>query len=175
MFPDRSFDTPPRSKGQYHVKGLKAAVIFLSAHNFFRMRTEWGLFLRNHGKRMVRRPCAFFKKLQKGREIDDFTALFWWRRRGSNSRPYGCEPYALPAELRPHLPPIFQRQKVLYHKIFNCKERFFLENKNFQLPIAQGYSKINKLLVEKSSASSCGAGLAQCNPANHVRRGTEQH
>ena len=26
----------------------------------------------------------------------------WWRRRGSNSRPYGCEPYALPAELRPH-------------------------------------------------------------------------
>ena len=101
--------------------------------------------------------------------------LFWWRRRGSNSRPYGCEPYALPAELRPHLPPIFQRQKVLYHKIFNCKERFFLENKNFQLPIAQGYSKINKLLVEKSSASSCGAGLAQCNPANHVRRGTEQH
>ena len=99
----------------------------------------------------------------------------WWRRRGSNSRPYGCEPYALPAELRPHLPPIFQRQKVLYHKIFNCKERFFLENKNFQLPIAQGYSKINKLLVEKSSASSCGAGLAQCNPANHVRRGTEQH
>ena len=27
----------------------------------------------------------------------------WWRRRGSNSRPYGCEPYALPAELRPHL------------------------------------------------------------------------
>ena len=75
MFPDHSFDTPPRSKGQYHVKGLKAAVIFLSAHNFFRMRTERGLFLRNHGKRMVRRPCAFFKKLQKGREIDDFTAF----------------------------------------------------------------------------------------------------
>ena len=21
----------------------------------------------------------------------------WWRRRGSNSRPYGCEPYALPS------------------------------------------------------------------------------
>ena len=28
--------------------------------------------------------------------------FLWWRRRGSNSRPYGCEPYALPAELRPH-------------------------------------------------------------------------
>ena len=31
--------------------------------------------------------------------------LFWWRRRGSNSRPYGCEPYALPAELRPQTVP----------------------------------------------------------------------
>ena len=29
--------------------------------------------------------------------------FIWWRRRGSNSRPYGCEPYALPAELRPHI------------------------------------------------------------------------
>ena len=29
--------------------------------------------------------------------------LIWWRRRGSNSRPYGCEPYALPAELRPRI------------------------------------------------------------------------
>ena len=29
--------------------------------------------------------------------------VYWWRRRGSNSRPYGCEPYALPAELRPHI------------------------------------------------------------------------
>ena len=29
-------------------------------------------------------------------------SCYWWRRRGSNSRPYGCEPYALPAELRPH-------------------------------------------------------------------------
>ena len=48
------------------------------------------------------------------REIDGFffdikiaasdmsLAAMWWRRRGSNSRPYGCEPYALPAELRPH-------------------------------------------------------------------------
>ncbi len=29
--------------------------------------------------------------------------LIWWRRRGLNSRPLGCEPNALPAELRPHL------------------------------------------------------------------------
>ena len=28
--------------------------------------------------------------------------LIWWRRRGLNSRPLGCEPNALPAELRPH-------------------------------------------------------------------------
>ena len=57
------------------MKGLKATVIFLSAHSLFRMRTERGLFLRNYGKRLVRRPCAFHKKLQKGREIIDFTAF----------------------------------------------------------------------------------------------------
>ena len=28
--------------------------------------------------------------------------VVWWRRRGLNSRPLGCEPNALPAELRPH-------------------------------------------------------------------------
>ena len=32
---------------------------------------------------------------------------FWWRQRDSNPRPYGCEPYALPAELCPHNFPIF--------------------------------------------------------------------
>ena len=36
------------------------------------------------------------------------------------------------------------------------------------------YSRIKKLL-KKSSAYSCGAGLAQWDPVNHVRRGTEQH
>ena len=39
---------------------------------------------------------------------------FWWTRRGLNPRPYGCEPYALPAELRPHffapLHPIAKRR-----------------------------------------------------------------
>ena len=39
------------------------------------MRTERGLILQNCGKRLVRRPCAFLKKLQKGREIIDFTAF----------------------------------------------------------------------------------------------------
>ena len=29
--------------------------------------------------------------------------LFWWTRRGSNPRPLGCEPNALPAELRAHV------------------------------------------------------------------------
>ena len=29
--------------------------------------------------------------------------LFWWIRRDSNPRPLGCEPNALPAELRTHL------------------------------------------------------------------------
>ena len=27
---------------------------------------------------------------------------WWWTRRGSNPRPYGCEPYALPTALRAH-------------------------------------------------------------------------
>ena len=39
--------------------------------------------------------------LKKTKSYD--LVFFWWRRRGSNSRPYGCEPYALPAELRPQL------------------------------------------------------------------------
>ena len=38
------------------------------------------------------------------------SVIFWWRRRGSNSRPYGCEPYALPTELRP----LNNQQIVLY-------------------------------------------------------------
>ena len=29
--------------------------------------------------------------------------LIWWTRRGSNPRPLGCEPNALPAELRAHI------------------------------------------------------------------------
>ena len=57
------------------MKSPKATVIFLSAHSLFRMRTERGLILQNCGKRLVRRPCAFLKKLQKGREIIDFTAF----------------------------------------------------------------------------------------------------
>ena len=36
-------------------------------------------------------------------ENHDLRDSEWWRRRGSNSRPYGCEPYALPAELRPQI------------------------------------------------------------------------
>ena len=32
-----------------------------------------------------------------------FDLKWWWRRRDSNPWPYGCEPYALPAELRPHV------------------------------------------------------------------------
>ena len=31
--------------------------------------------MRNHGKRLVRRPCTFLKKLQKDREITDFTVF----------------------------------------------------------------------------------------------------
>ena len=56
------------------------------------------------------------KPLLSGRQKRFFT---WWRRRGSNPRPYGCEPYALPAELRPHLyvTALFQRGNVF--TIFN--------------------------------------------------------
>ena len=44
-------------------------------HNSVGMRTKRRLFLRNHGKRLVRRPCTFLKKLQKDREITDFTVF----------------------------------------------------------------------------------------------------
>ena len=57
------------------MKGLKAAVIFLSAHNFFRMRTEWGLFLQNCGKRLVHTLLNFPKKSQKNRETIGFTVF----------------------------------------------------------------------------------------------------
>ncbi len=42
------------------------------------------------------------KQNKKDRSAKLQTCL-WWIRRGSNPRPYGCEPYALPAELRTHM------------------------------------------------------------------------
>ena len=80
-------------------------------------------------------------------------------------------PLAFPAELRAHIL-LLQRQMILYHNFLRCKDYFFRDSENFLLPICRGYSKINKL---SSSACSCGAGLAQWMPVNHVRRGTEQH
>ncbi len=85
---------------------------------------------------------------------DTKSATTWWRRRGSNSRPYGCEPYALPAELRPHLPPDFQRQMILYHNFAGCKDSFFLKIKKFQLPIQKEYSKMNKLIKSPPHAAA---------------------
>ena len=46
--------------------------------------------------------------------------LFWWTRRGSNSRPYGCEPYALPAELRARF--AFARG-IIHHAKEKCKPK----------------------------------------------------
>ena len=51
---------------------------------------------------------------------NDF-CFFWWRRRGSNSRPYGCEPYALPAELRPR---VFDTNNYILSLCF-CQDFFF--------------------------------------------------
>ena len=53
--------------------------------------------------RPVRSSSFYNKKHSASTEAKCFPAPSapWWRRRGSNSRPYGCEPYALPAELRP--------------------------------------------------------------------------
>ena len=36
------------------------------------------------------------------------TVDLWWRRRDSNSRPLGCEPNALPAELQAHFYELFE-------------------------------------------------------------------
>ena len=46
----------------------------------------------------------------------------WWRRRGSNSRPYGCEPYALPAELRPRICLLNDYNQ----KRSECQDEFFI-------------------------------------------------
>ena len=43
----------------------------------------------------------FFR--HKKRRIVQNDATNWWTRRGSNPRPLGCEPNALPAELRAHV------------------------------------------------------------------------
>ena len=51
----------------------------------------------------------------------------WWRRRGLNSRPYGCEPHALPAELHPHFVqgPLTLDIIINYYRI-NCKQNIDL-------------------------------------------------
>ena len=41
--------------------------------------------------------------------------------------------------------PAGQRQIILYHNFFCCKDYFFQKAENFLLPICRGYSKINKL------------------------------
>ena len=43
----------------------------------------------------------FFR--HKKRRFVQNDAANWWTRRGSNPRPLGCEPNALPAELRAHI------------------------------------------------------------------------
>ena len=48
----------------------------------------------------------------------------WWRRRDSNPRPLGCEPNALPAELRPHFVDFFS---------FGC-ERYAWRSGRSKLP-----------------------------------------
>ena len=40
--------------------------------------------------------------LHSAGRLHEISVPMWWRRRDSNSRPLGCEPNALPAELRPH-------------------------------------------------------------------------
>ena len=46
----------------------------------------------------------------------------WWRRRGLNPRPLGCEPNALPAELRPH---VVLRKYTAYRKKMQEKNHIF--------------------------------------------------
>ena len=44
-----------------------------------------------------------FLSIWKEVPADGRNFFSWWRRRDSNPWPYGCEPYALPTELRPHI------------------------------------------------------------------------
>ena len=77
------------------------------------------------------KPCFTVKN--KNADFDTnrikISVFIWWRRRGSNSRPYGCEPYALPAELRPQV--LYYYSTVIFKipvffEIFCKKTRFFV-------------------------------------------------
>jgi len=54
----------------------------------------------------------------------------------------------------------------------NVCEVLFCKCAKFLLIIPPRYSTLSAYI---SSAYSCGTGLAQWTPVNHVRRGTEQH
>ena len=62
---------------------------------------------REHPRSALKRWKAWFYRgfweKEKYSDSIKIRVLLWWRRRDSNPWPYGCEPYALPTELRPHI------------------------------------------------------------------------
>ncbi len=64
--------------------------------------------------RRVERRCAARNPMKKPRHLSWF--FHWWTRRDSNPRPLGCEPNALPAELRAHF--------AAFWPFFGTKSRF---------------------------------------------------
>ena len=69
---------------------------------------------------------------ETGTEAPDGTSVpVWWRRRDSNPRPLGCEPNALPAELRPH--------RLMYYNTESRFVKLFLQpGRNSRAPEGAG-------------------------------------
>ena len=64
----------------------------------------------------------------------------WWRRRGLNPRPLGCEPNALPAELRP--------QDKLQYSAFCPAFQVFLQRFKIRIEIMQKRNrKVGKIIA----------------------------
>ena len=66
-------------------------------------------FYNSHRSHLQIQVCRNHSTIMQTLKQEKSTVIFikitvdlWWRRRDSNSRPLGCEPNALPAELRPH-------------------------------------------------------------------------
>ena len=54
-----------------------------------------------------------------------FVVTFWWRRRGLNPRPYGCEPYALPATPARYVKPLISSRFFRPAAPLNVRILFF--------------------------------------------------
>ncbi len=86
-------------------------------------------------KRLSCGPLFFSKKLQKSREISNFTA-FCGGLEGDRTLDL-CDANAALSQLSYEPKLILQRQMLLYHNFLHCKDCFFQKDENFLLPICR--------------------------------------